>query len=155
MKRTLPLLFWTFLCLHLLTAAYARQFVGLPSSALIGEGGVTQFAGIQVGTYELGNRLGLRANAEFVPMPDNGPVAHGGVDLLYRGGESNIFYAGVGGGYASVAGNDSLYLAGTAGVDFDAASRISYFLEVQPHYDLVREESLLYLRSGINVHFGD
>jgi len=61
----------------------------------------------------------------------------------------------VGGGYASDAGDDSLYLAGTAGVDFDAVSRISYFLEVQPRYDLVQEEGFLYLRSGVNVHFGD
>ncbi len=153
MKRTLTLLI-TLLCLHL-PAVHARQFVGLPSSALVTDGGVTRFVGIQVGTYELGNRLGLRANAEFVSTPDDGPVAHGGVDLLYRSGESNIFYAGVGGGYASDAGDDSLYLAGTAGVDFDAASRISYFLEVQPRYDLVQEEGFLYLRSGVNVHFGD
>lgn len=150
MKRIL-----IFLCLHLLTAVYARQFVGLPSSFLIGEDGVIRFVGVQVGSYDLGSGLGLRADAEFVPVPAEGPIVQGGVDLLYSTGESTVFYAGAGGGYANVAGADSLYLAGTAGVDFDAASRISYFLEVQPRYDLEREAGLLYLRSGINVHFGD
>lgn len=91
MKRIL-----IFLCLNLLTAVYARQFVGLPSSFLIGEDGVVRFVGVQVGTYDLGSGLGLRADAEFVPLPADGPIVQGGVDLLYSTGERTVLYAGAG-----------------------------------------------------------
>lgn len=70
--------------------------------------------------------------------------AQGGTDLLYTTGERVIFYLGAGGGYSSI-----------VGLDFDAASTLSYFVEAQPRYDLGREAGLFYLRSGLNLHFGD
>jgi len=142
-------------CLLLTGTAYARQFVGVPSSSLISEGSVTRFVGLQFGTYDLGSGFGLRAGAEVVPTLEEGLLAQGGTDLLYTTGERVVFYLGAGGGYSSVAGDDSLYVAGTVGLDFDAASTLSYFVEAQPRYDLGRDAGLFYLRSGLNLHFGD
>lgn len=151
-KSTLVLMFT---CLFLLGTAHARLFIGLPSSTLISTEGILEFVGVHVGTHDLGSGFGLRAGAEFSPSLEAGLFAQGGADVLYSTGEDIVFYVGAGGGYKSIAGADSLYVAGTAGVDLDAATTLSYFVEVQPRYDINQEVGLFYLRSGLNLHFGD
>lgn len=137
------------LCLW--STSHARFFVGFPLASQVSEDAVSSYLGVSLGTYDLGGGFGLRGSLEFKPVV-SAAYYQAGADLLYSSGESTVFYAGLGGGYSSAAGAESLYLAGTAGLDLDAASLVSVFAELQPRYDLASESGLLYLRAGLNFH---
>ena len=153
MKRYLLLLL-TACCSGWWSTAHARIFLEFPVAAQVTESSVSSFLGVSLGTYNLGGGVGLRGNLEFKPVLST-PYYQAGADLLYTTGENTVFYLGAGGGYSSAAGTESLYVAGTAGLDLDANSLISVFGEVQPRYDLTTDAGRLFLRAGINVHFGE
>ena len=132
-------------------SAQARYFVSFPVTAQITETSASSYLGFSLGTYDLWRGFGLRGGLEFKPVLAS-PYYQAGADLLYSTGESSVFYLGAGGGYASAAGTESLYAAGTVGLDLDAASLISVFAEVQPRYNLTNRTGLLFLRAGLNVH---
>ena len=142
------------LTLTLLGAAHARFFVGVPISSQLSEDGANSFLGASLGTYDLGSGFGLRGGVEFKPIV-SALYVQAGADLLYSTGESTVLYVGAGGGYTRAGADDSLFVAGTAGIDLDAESFISFFAEVQPRYNLTSESGQLYLRAGLNFHFGD
>ncbi len=153
MKRSYKPLLLLLIGLSLWGTAHARVFIGFPVSSQVSEDSVSSYLGLSLGTYNLWRGLGLRGNLELKPVS---PLyVQGGADLLYSTGSNTVFYAGAGGGYSSAAGTESLYVSGTAGLDLDAGSLISVFAEVQPRYDLMRETGLLYVRTGLNLHFGD
>jgi hypothetical protein len=141
--------------LSLLGTAQARFFVGAPSSTLVTRSAITSFVGLQLGTYDLGNGFGLRAGAEVVPELSAGLNVQGAADLLYTRGSDLVLYGGVGSGYANLGGAEALFVSGTLGVDIDAQTTVSYFLEAQPRYNLSSRTPQLYLRSGINLHLGE
>lgn len=140
--------------LTLLGAAHARFYVGVPISSGLTEGGSSSFLGATLGTYDLGSGFGLRGGLEFKPVV-SALYVQAGADLLYTSGESTVFYVGAGGGYSRAGEDDALYVAGTAGVDLDAATFISFFAEAQPRYNLSTEVGQLFVRAGLNFHFGD
>lgn len=140
--------------LTLLGAAHARFFIGVPLSSQLTEDGANSFLGATLGTYDLGSGFGLRGGLEFKPIVSSLYV-QAGADLLYSTGESTVLYVGAGGGYSRAGADDTLYVAGTAGLDLDAESFISFFAEAQPRYNLTTEAGQLYLRAGLNFHFGD
>lgn len=142
------------LSLTLFGAAHARFYVGVPISSQLTEGGASSFLGATLGTYDLGSGFGLRGGVEFKPTV-SALYFQAGADLLYTTGESTVFYVGAGGGYSRAGENDALYVAGTAGLDLDAASFISFFAEAQPRYDLSTESGQLFVRAGLNLHFGN
>ena len=142
------------LTLSLLGAAHARFFVGVPISSGLSEDGANSYLGATLGTYDLGSGFGLRGGLEFKPIV-SALYVQAGADLLYSTGESTVLYVGAGGGYSRAGADDSLYVAGTAGIDLDAASFISFFAEAQPRYNLTSESGQLYLRAGLNFHFGN
>ena len=149
----LPFLFAICLLGGLWSTAHANFYLGFPVASQITESSVNSYLGVSLGTYNLGGGFGLRGNLEFKPILTT-PYYRAGADLLYTTGESAVFYFGAGGGYSSAGGAESLYVAGTAGVDLDADSLISVFAEVQPRYDLTTEAGLLFFRAGVNVHVG-
>ncbi len=142
------------LALTLLGAAHARFFIGVPVSSQLTESGANSFLGASLGTYDLGSGFGLRGGVEFKPIV-SALYVQAGADLLYSTGESTVLYVGAGGGYTRAGADDSLFVAGTAGIDLDAESFISFFAEAQPRYNLTSESGQLYLRAGLNFHFGD
>ena len=152
MSRYLFLPFFT-VCLlsSLWSTARANVYLGFPVVSQVEQTSLSSYLGVSLGTYNLGAGFGLRGNLEFKPILST-PYYQAGADLLYTTGESTVFYVGAGGGYSSSAGTESLYVAGTAGLDLDAASLISIFAEAQPRYNLTTKAGLLFLRAGINVH---
>ena len=155
MNRYQALLFFlTVCCGSWWSTAHAQFFLGFPVVSQVTESSVNSYLGVSLGSYNLGGRFGLRGNLEFKPILST-PYYRAGADLLYTTGENTVFYLGAGGGYSSAAGTESLYVAGTAGLDLDANSLISVFAEVQPRYDLSTEAGLLFFRAGVNVHFGE
>ena len=153
LRPTLRLLL-SLAALTLLGAAHARFFVGAPISSELSENGTHSFLGATLGTYDLGSGFGLRGGLEFKPVV-SALYLQAGADLLYSTGGSTVLYVGAGGGYSRAGADDSLFVAGTAGIDLDAESFISFFAEVQPRYNLTSESGQLYLRAGLNFHFGD
>lgn len=141
--------------LVLFGTAQARFFVGAPSSTLLTRSAITSFVGLQLGTYDLGNGFGLRGGVELVPAFGTALNVQGAVDLLYTRGSNLVIYGGVGSGYANLGGAEALFVSGTVGLDLDAETTISYFLEAQPRYNLLSKTPQLYLRSGINLHLGE
>ena len=125
-----------------------------PITSQLTENGANSYLGATLGTYDLGSGFGLRGGLEFKPVL-SALYTQVGADLLYSTGESTVFYVGAGGGYSTAAGTDALYVAGTAGLDLDAASFISFFAEAQPRYNLTTEAGQLFVRAGLNLHFGD
>ena len=140
--------------LTLLGAAHARLFVGALISSGLSEDGADSYLGASLGTYDLGSGFGLRGGVEFKPIV-SALYVQAGADLLYSTGKSTVLYVGAGGGYSRAGADDTLYVAGTAGIDLDAASFISFFAEAQPRYNLTSESGQLYLRAGLNFHLGD
>jgi hypothetical protein len=148
--RTLALL-----TLLLTATAQAGFFIGTPiSTELKGEDSIG-YLGVQLGSYDLGSGFGLRAGLEILPPLGSGAPYQATGDLLYGIGETTVFYLGAGGGYAALGSSESFLLSGTLGLDIDAASLISVFAEAQPRYNLRAESVALYLRTGLNFHFGD
>lgn len=140
--------------LTLLSAAHARFYLGVPISSQLTEDGANSYLGATLGTYDLGSGFGLRGGVEFKPVVSSLYV-QAGADLLYSTGESTVLYVGAGGGYTRAGADDALYVAGTAGIDLDAESFISFFAEAQPRYNLTSESGALFVRAGLNFHFGD
>lgn len=141
----------------LLGAASAQRFfVGFPVGGAFTSADVALYGGLQFGSYKLFNDFGVRALAKggaVILEEDAGPLVEGGLDGLYSVGEGVVFYTGAGLGYGSLIGTGSVYVGGFVGLDFDAASTISLFVEINPRY-YVRGAGLVHLRSGINFHIG-
>lgn len=141
-------------CSLMTASAQSGFFVGVPLSSEMTSEGSTTFIGAQVGTFGLGSGFGLRASLELLPPISAEPSFQAAGDLLFGSGENTIFYVGAGGGYAAIEANEALFVSGTVGLELDAASLISLFLEAQPRYDLTNESASFYLRYGLNFHFG-
>ena len=142
--------------LALCAAAQARFYIGFPNSLIAGSGfgGVS---GVHFGTYKLYNDFGIRATAEAGAAFTNPLLVtyEGGLDGTYSFGEGVVFYTGGGLGYGGGAlGGGSLYAGAFVGLDFDASSVISIFLEINPRY-YFSNAGLVHVRSGINFHIGD
>ena len=140
----------------LLASAQARFYVGFPGSLIVGSGfgGV---GGVHIGTYKLYNDFGIRATAEAGATFTNPLLVtyEGGLDGTYSFGEGVVFYTGAGLGYGGGAlGGGSLYAGAFVGLDFDASSVISIFVEINPRY-YFSNAGLVHVRSGINFHIGD
>ena len=140
----------------LLASAQARFYIGFPGSLIVGSGfgGV---GGVHIGTYKLYEDFGVRATAEF-GAAFSSPVTltyEGGLDGTYSFGEGVVFYTGGGLGYGGGAlGDNSLYAGAFVGLDFDAGSVISIFVEINPRYYFANA-GLVHVRSGVNFHIGD
>lgn len=154
MKRTCVTLLILTLLLFVGTAG-AKFFIGVPLSTELRGDDSTAYIGVLFGSYSLGSGFGLRGSLELLPPLGQEPAFQASGDLLYSSGEVTVFYLGAGGGYAALEGAESLFIGGTIGLDVDAASLISVFLEAQPRYNLTAETAALYLRTGLNFHFGE
>lgn len=144
----------TFAWFFLLGTAQAQLFVGTVSSSAITQGIIVPFVGLHAGTYDLSGDFGIRGGFELLPAVITGlTVAQGTVDGFYATGEGIVFYAGPGLGVVSANGFTNVFVGGTVGVDFDAASVISYYVEAQPRY-YFGGEPVFYIRSGLNFHIG-
>lgn len=151
LKFALPLVF-TFLLFS--GTAQAQFFLGTVGSSAIAQGVVVPFVGLHGGTYDLGSDFGVRGGFEVLPAVIDGlTIVQGTVDGLYATGESIIFYAGPGLGLVSAGGLTNAFAGVAVGVDFDAASVISYYIEAQPRY-YFGGQPIFYLRSGLNFHIG-
>ena len=145
---------FTLVCALLLGTAQASFFLGVPLATELKGQNSTAYLGLQVGTYDLGSGFRLRGRLEVLPPLGRERGMQLGGELLYSRGESSVFYLGAGGGYAAYNSAKSLFVSGTVGLNIDAASLVSVFLEAQPRYDLDRETIGLYLSGGLNFHFG-
>ncbi len=132
-------------------AAQARFFVGADLSALINDGAVVPLGGVTIGTYNLFGDFGIRGTALSAPTV---PFVEGSVDGTYSFGEGVVFYTGAGLGYSGFIDGGAVSLAGFTGLDFDASSVISLFVEIRPIL-YIGAGGTVQLRSGINFHIGD
>lgn len=153
----------TLALLTLLSAAQARFYLGFPTGGIITSDIPLPVAGVHFGTYNLYDDFGIRATAEFGirPNTESGVVpvplallVEGGLDGTYSFGEGVVFYTGAGLGYGSADGSGSPFVSAFVGLDFDAGSVVSIFLEINPRYAF-SNTGLLHVRSGINFHIGD
>lgn len=144
----------------LLGVAQARFYIGFPTSGIVGSAfGVV--SGLHIGTYKLYEDFGVRATAEIgtainIPLDLASLVAYeGGVDGTYSFGEGVVFYTGAGLGYGGgPLASGSVFASAFVGLDFDASSVISIFLEINPRY-YFSNSGLIHIRSGLNFHIGD
>lgn len=138
------------------SAAQARFYLGFPSSGIVGSA-FGAVSGIHIGTYKLYEDFGVRATAE-AGAAFGDPILltyEGGLDGTYSFGEGVVFYTGAGLGYGGGSLADgSAYLGAFVGLDFDASSVVSIFLEINPRY-YFSNSGLIHIRSGINFHIGD
>jgi hypothetical protein len=154
----------TLALLALLSAAQARFYLGFPTSGIYASDALGAVGGVHFGTYNLDDDFGIRATAEFGirPNTESGVVpplplevlVEGGVDGTYSFGEGVVFYTGAGLGYGTADGSGSPFVSAFVGLDFDAGSVVSIFLEINPRYAF-SNTGLLHVRSGINFHIGD
>lgn len=145
----------TLALLALLGVAQARFYLGFPGSGIVGSSGGAAVGGLHVGTYNLYNDFGVRATAEAGAIfgEPNSLIVEGGVDGTYSFGEGVVFYTGAGVGYMAVGDSGSPFVGAFVGLDFDAASVISIFLEINPRYAF-SSTGFVQIRSGINFHIG-
>lgn len=150
--------------LALLSAAQARFYLGFPTSGILTGLIPLPVLGFHIGTYKLYDDFGVRATAELganfnvpidpiLPTVPVVPIVEGGVDGTYSFGEGVVFYTGAGVGYGSAGGLGSPFVSAFVGLDFDAGSVISIFLEINPRYAF-SNVGLLHVRSGLNFHIG-
>ena len=120
--------------LAILSAAQARFFLGFPLSGIYASDALGAVAGVHFGTYNLYDDFGIRATAEAGRTLSLTPglIVEGGVDGLYSFGEGVVFYTGAGVGYVGAGGAGSPFVSAFVGLDFDASSVISIFLEINP-----------------------
>ena len=135
-------------------AAHAQFFLGTVGSTLITPAAVVPFVGLQAGSYDLGGGFGARGSVELFPLIFDGTtLLQAEAAGLYVIGEGVKLYTGPSLGLFN-AGGDTVPFGGvTLGVDFDAESVISIYLEVQPRYYFGGTPSVL-IRSGTNFHLG-
>ncbi len=139
--------------LALFASAQARFFFGFPGGVAYNGEVATGLAGLQFGTYNLYDDFGIRALAQFGSDGADSFV-QGGLDGLYAFGDSIVFYTGAGLGYAAEGSAGGVYIDGFVGLDFDAASAVSVFLEITPNY-VFGGNGFVQIRSGLNIHVGD
>lgn len=140
--------------LFLFGTAQARFYISVPSSYIYTGSGNEAVSGLALGTYDLYQDFGIRASAQTsVIVPDGSRFIEGSLDGTYSFGDAIIFYTGAGLGYSAFSGNGSVTLAGFVGLDFDADSVISLFLEIKPILYL-GDAGAVQLRSGLNFHIG-
>lgn len=142
--------------LLLFGTAHARFYISFPGSTVITGDGVVPLAGLALGTYDLYQDFGIRASAQTstsLASVDGVQFVEGSVDGTYSFGDTIIFYTGAGLGYSAFPENGSVTLAGFVGLDFDADSVISIFLEVKPVL-YIGDTGAVQLRSGLNFHIG-
>lgn len=153
----------TLALLTLLSAAQARFYLGFPTSSIYTSNALGAVGGAHFGTYNLYDDFGIRATAEFGirPNTESGVVpvplallVEGGLDGTYSFGEGVVFYTGAGLGYGTADGSGSPFVSAFVGLDFDAGSVVSIFLEINPRYAF-SNVGLLHLRGGLNFHIGD
>lgn len=137
--------------------AQARFYIGFPNSGIVSVITPTGLSGLTIGTYNLFGDFGIRATAQlglkFIEPVTPFPFVEGSVDGTYSFGEGIIFYTGAGLGYSGFAENGAVTLAGFTGLDFDASSVISLFLEIRPILYL-GTGGTVQIRSGLNFHIG-
>lgn len=140
----------------LLSTAQARFYLGFPTSGIYASDAFGAVGGVHFGTYNLYDDFGIRATAEAGAVFGQTPslLVEGGIDGLYSFGEGVVFYTGAGVGYGSQGGVGDLFVSAFVGLDFDAGSVISIFLEINPRYAF-SNTGLIHVRSGINFHIGD
>lgn len=140
--------------LFLGSAAHAQFFLGTTTSTALVAGVSVPFVGLHGGTYDLSGNYGARGGFELLPAVINGlTIFQANVDGVYSTGEAIVFYGGPTLGYVNVGGLSNAFVGATVGVDFDAASVISYYIEAQPRY-YFGGQPVFYLRSGLNFHIG-
>ena len=136
-------------------AAQARFYIGFPATSILTGEGIVPLGGLTIGTYNLYPHFGVRASAQtsLLSLGVSGFV-EGSVDGTYSFGEGVIFYTGAGLGYSSYLGDGAVTLAGFTGLDFDAGSVISLFLEIRPIL-YIGSMGAVQIRSGLNFHIGE
>lgn len=135
------------LALCLSGLAGAQFYISVPNSNTLTSQGATIMGGLAIGTYKLYGDFGVRATAQTSTV-----TVEGVLDGTYSYGEGIVFYTGAGLGYSSLA-TSSVSIGGFVGLDFDAASVISIFLEIRPTYYL-SNAGAVQVRSGLNFHIG-
>lgn len=144
----------TLALLSLFGAAQARFYIGFPSSSVFSSGVLGAVGGLHIGTYKLYDDFGVRATAEAGAAfgSTTSLIVEGSVDGTYSSGDV-VFYTGGGVGYGSQGGSSSAFVGAFVGLDFDAGSVISLFLEINPRYAL-SNTGFVQVRSGLNFHIG-
>lgn len=148
MRKTLLTLV---LFLGCLSTAQAQFYIGFPQTGIILGTTPVALSGLTIGTYNLYGDFGIRATAQAAPIGT--AFLEGSVDGTYSFGEGVIFYTGAGLGYSGFVDTGAVTLAGFTGLDFDANSVISIFLEIRPIL-YIGTGGTVQIRSGINFHIG-
>lgn len=152
MKRLVQLAFVLSVLFFAATSfAQPQFFLGSAGGSGISSAGILPTAGLQFGSYNFADSIGGRVALEATPSLDFA-LFQFLADGLYVSGDTIKFYAGPGLGLVTAPGLTNAFILGTIGVDFDAHTTVSYFLEAQPRYYL-GGQPILYIRSGVNVHF--
>lgn len=134
--------------------AQAQFYISVPNTTIITGSGSATIGGLGIGTYNLYEDFGIRASVQGgLNSAGSFRLVEGSVDGTYSFGEGIVFYTGAGLGYSSVADTGDVTLAGFVGLDFDANSVISLFLELRPII-YIGSAGAAQIRSGLNFHIG-
>lgn len=135
------------------SVAQAKLYIGVLNSNIIVGDGVAPTVGLSVGSYDLFGPVGLRASAltSILSFGANG-FLEGSLDGTLSFGEGVVFYTGVGLGYSNFVGGNAT-LGAFVGLDLDASTAISLFLEARPVIYL-GTVAAFQARAGFNFHLG-
>lgn len=143
----------------LIASASARIYIGanIDTAVSSDRGNVV---GAQVGNYTFRDHIGWRVQLESNFGVVSPTIFQLGADAMFTTGRYNIFYAGLGVGFANtyfvsdtLGGYQGLYIGPFIGADLDTDSNISVFGELSPRF-YPGATTNVNLRLGANVHLG-